>query len=136
MSNNNQNDIVLGIIAVILVILGVTVWKFSQFLGLDLETGFSVFIKVLAVVVCWFVINKIFLLSFSRTWLFALAFLWLSFSPALNYWSQEATADIPSPTYLFNDQLVSQEAMWYATWYFKLFVFSILCTLGWYTNRD
>ncbi|KAB0583563.1 hypothetical protein [Comamonas kerstersii] len=121
-NNNNDNLIVLGAFTVVGV-GALIVWKFSQFLGLDFQTGLEVLKRLLPITILWAGILYFMPISFKDVWPLALASIWWSFWPALDYWS-----GLTVPKDFVKYDIV--EPMWYAMWYTKWGVLVAIVGIG------
>ncbi len=109
MNRNHNSDAVLFIIIAIAAFIGFICWKFSQAMGLDIETGAKLFLGL--IVVGGITTALLYFGLFNAFWPVVLAVLWLFFWPALDYWSTEKV-----PYFALNPHI---EKAWWAAWYTK-----------------
>ncbi|ALR06259.1 hypothetical protein XFHB_04695 [Xylella fastidiosa] len=125
--NRNSNDSgIFLLICAIVAVIGLVIWKFSTFLGLDMATGAPVFLSLI-IVAGLFIVSLIFggdweIIHIRKIWPILLALAWACFWPALNYWSSQT---------LFGHF----DTPWWATWYTKGGVFFAIIGLGYLINK-
>ncbi|XDF33152.1 hypothetical protein RBH89_13150 [Paracidovorax avenae] len=111
MRHNNDEQLFLAIVLIVTGIAAAGIWKFSQFMGLDMWTGFRLMVGIITITgILWLVCSQMDL-SIGATLPLALAVLWINFWPALDVW---AIPNVPS------FMLDSAEPRWFGTWYAKI----------------
>lgn len=123
MSNNNKDNLIVLTAFAVVGVGALIVWKFSQFFGLDFQTGFEVLKRLLPVSILWAGIFYFMPISLKDVWPLALASIWWSFWPALDYWS-----GLTAPKDFVKYEIV--EPMWYAMWYTKWGVLVAIVGIG------
>jgi hypothetical protein len=118
-----MNPLAVGVLAVA-ALCALGIWRFSQAFGLDMSTGFSVVVRLLAVAVAAGLAlyasssYSFDMFRLGNTWPILLAMLWVAWWPALDYWAAQEV-----PTFLRDTTSV-----WWDAWYTK--AGGIICIVG------
>lgn len=142
MSTNRRGDtswvtIVIGAVVALFIYL---LWQFSTFFGLDMDTGASVFIRLLMFVAfvgaSWWLGNDYEIIRLSNIWPIVLALFWVCWWPALNYWSSGTRLGFNAPTYgRASPSPISVDTVWWAAWYTKWGILVAILGLGYFWKR-
>lgn len=142
MSTNRRGDtswvtIVIGAVVALFIYL---LWQFSTFFGLDMDTGASVFIRLLMFVAfvgaSWWLGNDYEIIRLSNIWPIVLALFWACWWPALDYWSAGTGLRFSAPAYgRSSPGPISVDTVWWAAWYTKWGILVAILGLGYFWKR-
>lgn len=114
-SKRNDGDWIGWAILIAVAIVAYIIWQFSVFFGLDMSTGWTVFVNLaawglLVGALVMFGEEYFFPIRFGNIWPVLLALLWMCWWPALDHWASKQAPSFMS---------IESAAIWWRTWYTK-----------------
>lgn len=132
MSQSSRNDAVFGLILVFSAIVGVLIFKFSNAIGVDWETGLEIILKMAAILGVWAIYKYFSGYNPFTVWPLVLGGLCWAWFPAVDIWAlQESSGSV------FGDfQPYNREASiaWYGMWYAKGLVLALTVGGGYFVD--
>lgn len=119
MSNSSSDENAFVVVTIVILgLLALGIWKFSNAINVNFETGLSILLRTGGVLAVCIALLKFDVLSLGQAIPALLGGLAWAFFPALDYWSAQVTGEIQ-----FGFSL--GEPVWFARWYSKAaFVFA------------